>query len=197
MHSDMTERGRIVRTLRGEHTDLFPWATRLDIWYTSRTRTGTLPAEMAGLDLMDIHRALGLGRQRYASLITSRLHGVEMAVEFNGDLIAREFEPRVSFPNPLTWAVADRPGTTVITFKTPAGAARVVYATNEDLVRGAAVPYLMKHILEDDHDFDVVQWILTHIVNLHTKVYHPLTATVYHSSAHSGHAVTTSRFVER
>ena len=156
------ERERIVRTLRGERVRPLPWATRLDIWYTSRTRTGTLPAEYAGMELMDIYRSLGLGRQRYAVLVTLRLRGVDMRVEFNGQLIHREWEPRVDFPNPLGLAVADRPGDSVITFETPAGSARVVYRTSEDLIRGAAVPYMMQHILKDSDDWAVVKWILNH-----------------------------------
>ena len=54
----MNERERIVRTLNGERTDLLPWTTRLDMWFTARVRTGTMPAEMEGLDLMAVHRLL-------------------------------------------------------------------------------------------------------------------------------------------
>ena len=44
---------RITNMLLGRPVDRLPWATRLDIWHTSRVRSGTLPAELAGLDLIE------------------------------------------------------------------------------------------------------------------------------------------------
>ena len=76
MQDTMTERERIVRTLQGEPCDKIPWATRLDIWYTAVRRSGTLPAEFADMDLMEIHRHLGIGRQCYIWVTRMLLHGV-------------------------------------------------------------------------------------------------------------------------
>ncbi len=73
----MDERQRITRMLRGERVDMLPWATRLDIWHKARLRWGTLPPDLAGQDLMAIHRRLGLGRQSYVTLVESCLRGVE------------------------------------------------------------------------------------------------------------------------
>jgi len=158
----MKERERIERMLRGERVDGLPWATRLDIWHKSRQRCGTLPAEFVGVDLMDIHRRVKLGRQRYAILAKTRLRGVDLTVEVDGQVIRRESHPTLNFPAPNDLAVGDRPAETMFTFDTPAGRTQIRYRTNEDLVRAAAVPYLMKHILHDGDDLGVVTWILEH-----------------------------------
>jgi len=158
----MTERERIVRTLRGEPCDKIPWATRLDIWYTSVRRSGTLPAEFADMDLMEIHRHLGIARQCYIWVTRMLLHGVEVSVEFNGDVIRKEHHPLMTFPIPGSYVPAEEPGDTKVIFKTPAGTSYLRYRKTETTIREAEAPYLIDHILKDDDDFQVVKWILDH-----------------------------------
>ena len=93
----MDERGRIVRTLNGERTDLLPWTTRLNMWHTTRVRTGTMPAGMEGLDFNAVHRLLRVGRRGSADLAATRLRGVQMTVEFNGAVVEREAAPTLKF----------------------------------------------------------------------------------------------------
>ncbi len=156
----MNERERIEGVLKGEPTDRLPWATRLDIWHTARLRTETVPDEMAEMDLNEIHRHLRIGRQCYSNLFITRLHGVEMTVAFNGTVLRRETDPSMHFPQPRELAVVDKPGETSITLKTPVGKAYLRFHMVEELIQGAAAPYMVEHILKDDDDFNVVKWIL-------------------------------------
>lgn len=158
----MNERERIINTLKGESTDKLPWATRLDIWHTSRLRTDTLPEEMSGKELNDIHHILKIGRQCYAQLIYTRLRGVDMTVAFNGEVVRKETEPVLRFPQPRELVTMEKPGDTLITFKTPAGVSRMRFQVVEELIRGAAAPYLVEHLLKDDSDFEVVKWMINH-----------------------------------
>ena len=158
----MNERQRIVSTLKGEPTDKAPWATRLDIWYTSRLRTGTLPEEMAGKELNEIHRDLKVGRQCYSQLIYTRLRGVDMTVEFNGEVVRKETDPVLRFPQPRELVTMEKPGDTLIALKTPVGTSRMRFQVVEELIRGAAAPYLVEHLLKDGNDFAVVKWIINH-----------------------------------
>ena len=162
MECPLTERERITRTLRGQETDRWPWSTRLDIWHTAVTRQGKLPAELAGMSLMDIHRHLGIGRQSYARLTRMRLHGVDVRVEFEGRVISQERAPAMDFPAPRALVPPETPGDTVVIFDTPAGQARLRFRTNEILIREAAAPYLMEHVIKDDDDFRAVKWMLQH-----------------------------------
>ena len=156
----MNERQRIINTLKGEPTDRPPWATRLDIWHTSRLRTGTLPAELAGMSLNDIHRTLKVGRQSYAQLIYTRLRGVDMTVQFNGEVVKKKTDPVLRFPQPRELGTMEEPGETLITLKTPVGVSRMRFQVVEEIIQAAAAPYLVEHLIKDDHDFAVIKWIL-------------------------------------
>ncbi len=162
----MNERELITRTLQGKRTHHIAWATRLDIWHESHRRSGSLPSEFDGLDLTDIHRQVGIGRQCYEPVFTTRLRGVEATVEFNGSVIQQDVEPWVRFPKCSEYVVSDQPGDTLMTFKTPVGSAQIRYRTNVSLVKGGAAPYMVKRLLEDREDFPVVKWILDHMETL-------------------------------
>ena len=57
----MTHKERMIRTLRGESTDMMPWAPRLDLWYNAHKRAGTLPAKYMNASLRDITDEEGFG----------------------------------------------------------------------------------------------------------------------------------------
>jgi len=158
----MKERERIIRTLRGERTRLLPWTTRLDIWHTSHERNGTLPAEFAGMNLMEIHRHVGVGRQSYVSVLTTRLRGVDLSVTHNGVVVQRESNPCLRFPRTYEQVPLDQPGETIFTLKTPVGSAEIRYRTTKEILKSASQPYLVKHVLSTDEEFEAVQWILDH-----------------------------------
>jgi len=162
MQKPLTERERITRTLRGEEVDVLPWATRLDIWHMASIRSGTLPADMVDVPLMALHRRFGIGRQSYSRLTKLKLNRVDLQITFNGEVIHEESNPVMHFPLPADLVPLDGPGDTVMTFKSPAGRAKLRFRTNEILIREAAAPYLMEHVLKGDGDFSVVQWIVDH-----------------------------------
>lgn len=158
-----SERELILRALRGERLKILPWATRLDIWYNARSRAGSLPSDFAGLDLMDIHQRLGVGRQSYVTLVKTRLRRVELSVALNGNLVKRISDPCLRFPKPREMVPLHEPGETVFTFRTPVGCCELRYRTNEEVLRSSVRPYLVKHILHSEEDFEAVLWILDHL----------------------------------
>ncbi len=162
MNTSMTERERIMRTLQGKPCDKIPWATRLDIWFTAANRSGALSEEFTDMDLMEIHHRLGIGRQFYALVAQMKLRGVEVSVEFDGEIIRKENQPYMDFPIPRNFVPIENPGDTRIFFKTPAGTAHLRYRTTETTIREAELPYLVDPILKDDDAFNVVKWILDH-----------------------------------
>jgi hypothetical protein len=115
------------------------------------------------MDLMDIHRHLGIGRQSYSSLVSTHLRGVEVRSEFNGAVVNRMTDPCLSFPVPYELAVSDKIGDQRVEFSTPVGSAQIVFRMTDDLINGGITsPYLVKHILEEDAEYEVVKWILDH-----------------------------------
>jgi hypothetical protein len=162
MSEVMTERERIEATLRNEPCDKIPWATRLDIWHTASLRSGRLPEEFKGMDLMEIHHQLGIARQHYALVTGKRLNGVEITVEFNGEVIRQDKDPQMDFPLPRNYVPNDKPGQTLIFFKTPVGQSFVRFLTTETTIKEAELPYPVERIIKNDNDFEVVKWILNH-----------------------------------
>lgn len=62
-NSGMTHRQRLVAALDRKEPDWIPWFPRLEIWYEANLNAGTLPVRYKGLELAEIYRCLGMGRQ--------------------------------------------------------------------------------------------------------------------------------------
>lgn len=158
----LTERQRVLHTLQRRPADLLPWLVNLETWYTARRRTNTLPRPLADLELNEIHRLLAAGRLCAAPITRLQLHGVEVHITHNEQTIFRDSAPALPFPLPTAILPSDRPGQTIITYKTPAGRAEVICQTDEAQIRAAAGPRFVRRILEYDEDFPVVKWMLNH-----------------------------------
>jgi uroporphyrinogen-III decarboxylase len=158
----MTERERIISVLKRQKPDRVPWATRLDIWFGSHSRTGDLPVKYQNVDLMRIYDDLNVGRQSYVRIANMKLHQVEMVVDFNDQEVYREHAPVLPFPDARDFVPRIEPGETTVTFKTPVGNTHVRYATNPEILEGYLQPFLRCRILNDERDYPIVQWILSH-----------------------------------
>ncbi len=81
----MNDRERIQAALDRRLPDRLPWAPRLELWYTARVRTDTLPERWRGWSLRQIERDLRLGSPgRDAKIMDVRLEGVEVVTERHG-----------------------------------------------------------------------------------------------------------------
>lgn len=158
----LNERERIVAVLRGERPETVPWATRLDIWARS-LRSDEVMQAYGNLDLPELHRALGVGRQSYLHLAKHRLVAVEMTVETEGEVVGRTTNPVLKFPVPVDLVPSDRPGRTTVRFATPVGTASLEYKRTTEMIEGNTAPYLTKHIITNADDYPVVHWILEHV----------------------------------
>ena len=56
----MTHRERMLAALTGQPSDRLPWSPRVDVWYLANAARGTLPASLAGKDLVGIAQELGV-----------------------------------------------------------------------------------------------------------------------------------------
>jgi uroporphyrinogen-III decarboxylase len=61
----MTDRERVLNTFAGEPVDRVCWQPRLEHWFRYREKTGTMPEQLAGLDLFGVYDDLGCS-VRYA-----------------------------------------------------------------------------------------------------------------------------------
>src|SRR3989304_3999556 len=95
--SPMSVHDRVAAVLRGEKPDRLPFIDRIDVWYACHKRNGTLPAEFAGRPPAEIHRAIGMGQQKFVVPYLLKLHGVEVIARFNGQICYHETDPCLEF----------------------------------------------------------------------------------------------------
>ncbi len=155
----MHERVRAV--LSGRKPDRHPFVDRLELWHKGLSHTGGLPPAYADLSLNEIHRQVGIGRQKMLSPYGVRLRGVEMTSTFNGEPLAAEREPVVArFPDVDSLLPQGKVGNTHIRLQTAVGALTLEYVTLEEMLASGARGYLAKHPITEDADYLVVEYIL-------------------------------------
>lgn len=159
----MSPRERVLAVLNGEKPDRLPFVDRLELWHRGLSYTGTLPARFAGLSLMDIHRAVGMGRQRYLSPYSLRLCGVEVISRFEDKVIWHETDPVVDrFPD-MEHLSPERPGVVYSEIITPAGNLTVEHISVPESLASGARGYMRKHPITCDDDYAPVEYILEHM----------------------------------
>ena len=85
-----------------------------------------------------------------------------MRVSFNGEEVFRRHNPVLSFPTDYGLVPLDNPGQTIVEFDTPAGTVSVVFKTTDEILEDFSVPYVEKHLIRQESDFQIVYWILDH-----------------------------------
>jgi uroporphyrinogen-III decarboxylase len=173
---------RVLAVLQGRKPDRIPFIDRLELWFTTHRRAGTLPAEFlqgggpssmvssvqmaraegyAGMSLPDIHRAVGMGQQVFETLYARQLRGTELRVELSGETIYRQSDPVVDyFPKLYDILPADRPGVTTARLSTPVGTLTMRSQLVPDMVDSGTMPYMQEHPIKDAADVRVLEWVM-------------------------------------
>jgi hypothetical protein len=160
-HAPMTMHDRVLAVLHGQKPDHLPFVDRLEIWHKHHVRAGTLPAEFTGMSLTDVHRAVGIGRQKFVHCYGLKLHGVRLTATFEGEPMVCETDPVVEeFPLMSHLAVDDRPGVTSIELSTSSGRLRVQHEILASMIADGTATYLKEHLVKDESDFRTVEAIL-------------------------------------
>jgi hypothetical protein len=157
---------RVTAVLKGEKPDRLPFIDRMEIWYKSCCQDDTLPEKFRGMSLNEVHKAVGMGQQKFSSPYAHKLRGVEVVCTFQGETIYREYEPVMEF-FPAAWApsyvVRDKAGDSFIEFITPVGKVGLKYSMSESLLSMVGIePYLMEHLVKEESDYRTTEYILEH-----------------------------------
>ncbi len=166
---------RAVQVLNGGVPDRMPLITRLETWYKSHRRTSTLPAEFVDLSLLQVHQALGVGQLKFVSPFAYKLRGVEVRSSFNGQPHFHESEPVIeNFPGMWDLAPTDKAGVTMTELVTPRGRLHLRHTLLDQNVLTGTDPYLSEHLIKEDADYRVVEYILERMefIPRYEVVYH-------------------------
>jgi uroporphyrinogen-III decarboxylase len=157
-------RDRVTAVLNGQTPDRLPFIDRMELWYASKSNNDALPDRFKGMSLNDVHRAVGMGRQKFSTPYAFKLHGVEVVATFENEIVKRQSEPVWEyFPAASAPEVVprDKAGTTLIEFFTPAGNLNMKFVYAESMVdMGGAAPLLTEHLVKSEDDFRTVEYII-------------------------------------
>ena len=127
-------RDRIEAVLTGDVTKRLPFVDRLELWYRHHSSSQTLPEPYQDMNMYDIHKNLGMGRQKFVMPQALKLKGVELVVYHNREMLLREVDPVYhEFPalNAPDFVPREKVGDTEITFITPRGKLSIKYTITE------------------------------------------------------------------
>lgn len=161
-----TMRERVLAVMDGKLPDHLPFIDRIEIWYKGMQARGTMPEAYAGMSLNAVHKAVGIGREKFSIPYALKLRGVEMRILFEGDMIYRTKDPDVRY-FPAQYAPEeiprDRPGTSIVEYQTPVGSVSVSYVFAESMISLCGMePYLTTHLIKESDDYHIIEYILEH-----------------------------------
>ncbi len=97
-----TMKERVLAVLDGKLPDRLPFIDRIEIWYKGMLARGTMPPAYAGMSLNQVHKAVGIGREKFSIPYALKLHGVDMRISFDDEVIYQEIDPDSAiFPGPV------------------------------------------------------------------------------------------------
>ena len=173
---------RVVDTLTGQRPDRYAFIDRLELWYSSHSRAGTIPNRFFAnkhkpstshlslydfpsqdntqtLSLTEIHRLVGIGQLKYFNTHKIRLRGVEIIAKLDGEIFYHEQNPLIDHFPRYGIVQADKPGTSVTEIISPVGKIVVQHEMVPDMIEAGTVPYMKKHPIKDMSDVKVLNYI--------------------------------------
>ena len=159
----MTDRERILATIRGDVPDRIPWVPRLEFWYRARNRRGDMPDHLRGLSLEQVTEQLGVAHYASVPDFTAREEPTDMADHGLGIFNLPVLPYRVVLQD--VDRKITRNGQEVITeYNTPIGSLRTAEVfTDEMLDGGASIPWTSEHALRKAEDFDTAAYLFSHL----------------------------------
>jgi hypothetical protein len=166
----ITHRERMLACIRGEPTDMIPWAPRMDLWAIANRARGTLPPHFADLDLAGIVDSFGFGlRVTEADFYTEwwrpeDLHLRSLGIENRPDFPFRIELADLPFEVRESGGPDGSGGWFDATFTTPAGTVRTEYRLTSEMMReGAYDPYVSRRAIQSPDDIEPVAQVFEHL----------------------------------
>ncbi len=75
-----TMKERVLAVLNRKLPDRLPFIDRIEIWYKGMQARGTMPAAYDDMSLNEVHKAVGIGREKFSIPYALKLRGVEMRI---------------------------------------------------------------------------------------------------------------------
>jgi hypothetical protein len=159
----MTNRERMLATIRGEPSDLIPWAPRMDLWCIALRARGTLPRRFHGLDTAGIADELGVACHAVRADHTLARDPRDFALRGLGIENHPDAPYRVELPG-LPMEFTHEGDTYRTRIRTSAGEISFTLVHTTDMKReGISIPFVEKFAIRSTADFDAVAEIFEHL----------------------------------
>lgn len=157
----MTNKERILATLRGEPTDTLPFVPRLDNWYYAHEATNTLPDEYKHATLREFADDLGVGFHSIIPNFKGWRKGGYADLHVGLGIYDLELSPwRVEFHNVGITEERRANGETHVVYETPYGKISTTKVYTDEMIRSGATLHVIKeHALKSCDDYDALAYI--------------------------------------
>ena len=157
----MTNKERILATLRGEPADVLPFIPRLDNWFYAHEATGTLPARYCHATLREFADDLGLGFHSIVPNFKGWRQGGYRDLHVGLGIYDLELSPwRVEFHNVGITEERNGKGETHVVYDTPKGKISTTTVYTEKMLRDGITLYVIKeHALKSAGDYEALAYI--------------------------------------
>jgi hypothetical protein len=156
-------RDRVVAVLNDERPDRIPFIDRIEFWYKNRIYEGTMPEEYKGMSESEVHRAVGIGQEKWRLPYVYKYHGVEVISKIGDEPYYHEIAPELDF-FPAIWDLIpdDRPGITRTEYVTPVGTLTVEHEMLEKMIATGTRPYFKKRPVVEEADYRILEYVIEH-----------------------------------
>ncbi|HMN29409.1 MAG TPA: hypothetical protein PKE45_14765, partial [Caldilineaceae bacterium] len=162
-----SHRQRMLATIRGEPTDQISWAPRMDLWTIAQRARGTLPAQFAGLNMVEVAELLDVGCHAVGGDFTlpnaadNRLRG--LGVDNHTD-----YPYRVELRD-LPVESSDDGEELRTRIRTPAGELFLQLHRSTQMARdGISLPFVKSYAIHSLDDFEAVAQVFEHLTVIPT-----------------------------
>ncbi|MEL7566824.1 MAG: uroporphyrinogen decarboxylase family protein [Dehalobacterium sp.] len=155
----MTHKERILATIQGKPTDSLPFIPRMDLWYKSNKRKGTLPDKYRNASLIDIVDDLGIGYHYnipdyddYIDLldIVDRGLGIYRLANSPYQVVLKGVKRNITYQDDIT----------IVEYNTPYGNIRTKVLFNENMWKsGITISHVMEYPIKSVKDYHAVGYI--------------------------------------
>ncbi len=155
----MTNKERMLATLRGAPTDRVPYAPRLDLWYNANRHAGTLPKGWEHASLRDLVDGFGLGYHAVVPQFRDVRGPDDDAERPFGIYNLRTMPCRTIFENTRR-AIRQEGDRTICEYETPHGTVRSVTVYDETMRRaGISITHVAEHVFKSPDDYAALGWL--------------------------------------
>lgn len=155
----MTHKQRMLAALRGEPTDLIPWAPRLDLWYNAHKRAGSLAPKYKDAPLSAITDDLDIGFHAVVPNFKDT-RGIKDEIHRALGIYSLWTMPYATIIDNIRVDVGYNLNETIVKYQTPFGNIQTKVLYDETMRKaGISITHITEHAIKSNKDYEAISYI--------------------------------------